>query len=119
MKIRKRVDKRSKRYKNENERLMYEVDIRFSKKQLEKLEKIRKNTPISTFIRKQSLRGKVIPEQRAKLERDLIADLRRIGVNLNQITKQINIFKENAQIDNYMIEIRSYMEELRERMKKL
>ena len=85
----------------------------------EKLEKIRKNTPLSTFIRKQSLRGKVIPEKRAQLERELIADLRRIGLNLNQITKQINIFKENAQIDNYMIEIRSYLEELRERLKKL
>jgi len=110
---------REKAYKKENELLIHQIDVRYSEEQLSQLNQMRQTIPLRTYIRKQSLKGRIIKKERTQLEKELISQLRRIGVNLNQITKQINIFKENAQIDNYMIEIRSYLEELRERLKKL
>jgi hypothetical protein len=80
---------------------------------------MRQTIPLRTFIRKQSLKGRIIKTERTQLEKELIIQLKRIGVNLNQIAKQINIFKGNSQYENYIIEIDSYIKEIREYLKKL
>ncbi len=116
---RKKEGNRDKSYKKEDELLIYEINIRYSKKQLEQLHQMRQTIPLRTFIRKQSLKGRIVKIERTQLEKELISQLRRIGINLNQITKQIHIFKANSQFETHLIEIESYIEELKKILKKI
>ena len=45
--------------------------------------------PVSEFVRQRLLSGRVVPPPSA-IEASLISELNRIGVNLNQIARQVN-----------------------------
>lgn len=100
-----------------NNRVEY-LNIRVSKEEKEKITKIAKSLDISvsTYTRKSLLRECIT----SKTDIQTIFEIKKIGVNLNQLAKHINtlpideeIVKSLSNIDNYINELKLITDKLK------
>ncbi len=105
--------------KKEEDILRNVVEVYFSDNHLIELRKLSQNRSLSSFVREASLKAVIIENNKPSItDQHSLAQLRRIGNNINQIIKQINTFKKDSYFQQHVKEMNEFMNELREEFKK-
>lgn len=87
------------------------LNIRVSKEEKEQIKKIAKSlgVSVSTYTRKSLLKEHIT----SKTDIQTIFEIKKIGVNLNQLTKHINTLPINEEIERSLVFIKEYIDELK------
>ena len=87
--------------KPEHLRRKHRIDVSFSREELDRIHEFSydANLKLRTYIREAALRpGKVsmkkTPEKLAKLDKEIVSQILKIGNNINQIARKLNAFSE-------------------------
>jgi hypothetical protein len=97
--------------KKKKEKREVEVKVRMTAKEKEELKKLAKEEglTISQYIRKQALKKQ--GKRQTGLEREMLYEIHKIGVNLNQMARTLNILRAKEKIgDKVFLEIKARIE---------
>jgi uncharacterized membrane protein YgaE (UPF0421/DUF939 family) len=99
-KIKRKVKKMKKEKKKEKRET--EIKIRLTDKEKDELRTLAKEEglSVSEYIRKHTLKKQAERELKMEMERQLIYELNRIGNNLNQMARGINILRKKGVLDD-------------------
>ena len=88
--------------------------IRFTPLEFEKIEeqRIKTNLDFTSFCKSAILKKKVKTKEEENFNRDLIYQLNKIGINLNQITRAVNK-KDRVAVLTELVEIEKQLKALR------
>ena len=100
-----------------NEKRTQSIILRLTEKEKEMLVFLAKrhDMNISSYVRNMSLKGSVV----TKTDIQTVIELKRIGNNLNQIAKQINMIPPEDNIKLYLQELHDFLNMVSEITKKL
>lgn len=87
------------------------LNIRVSKEEKERIKKIAKSlgVSVSTYTRKSLLKEHIT----SKTDIQTIFEIKKIGVNLNQLAKHINTLPIDEEIERSLVFIKEYIDELK------
>lgn len=87
------------------------LNIRVSKEEKEHIKKIAKSlgVSVSTYTRKSLLKEHIT----SKTDIQTIFEIKKIGVNLNQLAKHINTLPIDEEIERSLVFIKEYIDELK------
>ncbi len=87
------------------------LNIRVSKEEKEQIKKIAKSlgVSVSTYTRKSLLKEHIT----SKTDIQTIFEIKKIGVNLNQLAKHINTLPIDEEIERSLVFIKEYIDELK------
>jgi hypothetical protein len=88
--------------KREKEKRETEIKIRLTSKEREEIRELAREEGlnVSEYIRKRALQRQAEEQAKLEMERQLIYQLNKIGVNLNQIARGINILRKKGVLDD-------------------
>jgi len=114
VRIKNNYNPRFRRYKKEEDIFRNKIEVLFSDKQLNRLKEILQGRSMSHYIREMSLKGADF-EKNKPSRSDLltVAQLRRIGNNLNQISRIYNTNKQHSDFDKHSKEIELVITEIK------
>lgn len=102
------------RNKNKDDLLINVIQVRYSNNQLRILNEILQGRSMSQYIRDTSLKGANFEKNKPSRSDQLtVAQLRRIGNNLNQISRIYNTYKQHTDFDKHSKEIELIITEIR------
>jgi type II secretory pathway component PulF len=87
--------------KREKEKRETEIKIRLTAKEREEIRELAREEGlnVSEYIRKRALQRQAEEQAKLEMERQLVYELHRIGVNLNQMARGINILKKKGTLE--------------------
>lgn len=115
----KKKSKYGRKHLKEDEKRVHISFLRFNKSEWDELHIIREKTGIkemAVFLRELTIRTSTELQFMPEVNKKTKIEIRRIGVNLNQIARRVNGQKENIELDKLLNEIVLIKEQLIELM---
>jgi type II secretory pathway component PulF len=91
-----------KKEKRKREKRETEIKIRLTAKEREEIRELAREEglTVSEYIRKQALKRQAEEQAKLEMERQLVYQVRRIGINLNQMAKSLNILRKKGKLED-------------------
>jgi hypothetical protein len=98
----KKGKEKMKKEKRKREKRETEIKIRLTAKEREEIRELAREEglSVSEYIRKRALQRQAEEQAKLEMERQLIYQLNKIGVNLNQMARGINILRKKGVLDD-------------------
>ena len=100
--------------KDDIEKRIMQVNIRLTKGEADKVEEYSKASGVTpaNWIRQKVFTGKFPNPKMSPLDASIYTELRKIGVNLNQVTHQINLGEKPAILMKLQLELMAMLEKI-------
>jgi type II secretory pathway component PulF len=91
-----------KKEKRKREKRETEIKIRLTAKEREEIRELAREEglTVSEYIRKRALQRQAEEQAKLEMERQLVYQVRRIGINLNQMAKSLNILRKKGKLED-------------------
>lgn len=114
-----KYDPKYRRRKDIDDLRINSVEILYSNNELRDLKKIANNRCLSKFVRDASLTAVIKEKNKPSIsDTETVIQLKRIGNNINQISRQINLYRQDSYFDQHLRELDEYIEELKALIRK-